>query len=116
MAEEMAEDESVLVLPDEFKGKVFEFQTFCFGDLLRGMTKGDPIFMEGIRKFSHEPGAAKWPALFASWIYLLSAEESSAFSAAKPQFLAELLLFEQSDPMLRGLTYHVSEGILGEEA
>ena len=118
MAEEFAlvADDDDIVVPVEFQDKVGEFQICLFLGCLNGMREGNPLLLEAIVKFSQQADMAPRSSLFATWIALLSSVDSSAFAAAKEPFLDQVLLFEQSDPiLLHGLAFLVSGGSHGEE-
>lgn len=78
---------------------------------------GDPELLDAIKKLSQIEGGSIYKRLTDSWEALLACEDRSSFTAAKQLFIDELLLFEQSDPiLLHGLTFLVSGGSRGEEA
>ena len=116
MAEEIVQDDDDIVVPVEFQDKVGEFQICCLLQCMNGMHSGDHLFLEAIVRFSQQTDMTHRKSLFTAWIALLSTVDSSAFEAAKQPFLDQVLLFEQSDPiLLHGLTFDVSGGRLGEK-
>lgn len=116
MAKEIAQGADDIVVPEEFQNNVGEFQIFLFLGCHKEMRKGDPLLLAAIERFSQQPDVAHYSSLFATWIALLSSVDSSAFDAAKDPFLDQVLLFEQSYPiLLHGLAFLVSGGSHGEE-
>ena len=126
MAEEVAQVTEVanvahdcnddIVVPEEFEDKIGALQICLFLRFMLGKVEGDPILVVEIKKLSQQQDMAPQSSLFAAWIALLSSVDGLAFEAAKQPFLGQLLLFEQSEPiLLRGLTHEVSGGSHGEE-